>query len=219
MKRIFLIAILSAIAICAIAQDSDTRSSYFGLRANLDLLRIGNSPDDVYEGDFGANVGAVYNIPIARRFFAEPALYGFYNRFSPAILSSEQTVLYARAMQAGIRGILNFGYHFGQSPAKGLRIALGPMVNLPFVGRTSDLHPIGEIDYQYSHDLYSPDCLFYQKRFNVAVNLQISYIYYNWEFTFSNSKGLLNLSQIPNHIYRNSIDQNNLCVGIGYNFR
>lgn len=228
MKRFFLYLMFCALVFVAKAQDNRVGSiekeneKSWSARFNGDLLRIGDSPEDLYDGDFGFNAGVAYRIPLGSRFFVEPSVYGFYNRFAPGIeVEGENlsgSVWYARAMEAGFRGIVSVGYVCRSRESSSFSVALGPLLNYPVVGRVSDPKPKGTMKYELSHDLFSHDTPFPMKRFNLGINLQIVWQLNRMELILSNSKGLLNLSDIRVEGYDHRVDQNNLCLGLGYRF-
>lgn len=219
-ERILFAIVLLLTTLCSVAQTSthENADKSWSTRVNIDLLRIGDSPEDVYEGDFGINAGVAYRHPIANRWYVEPSLYAFYNRFAPGVNTNNNDIWYARAIEVGVRGIMSCGYIISQSPNSNFSVAVGPLINLPFIGKVSDAYPKDYRDHQLKHDLYSGSSPFKQKRLDIGINLQLCWAINQWEIVASNSKGLLNLSDFNIEGYNHAINQNNLCIGVGYRF-
>ena len=225
MKKFISIFVLTlcVVAISELSVHAEEAKNKFSIRVAGDLLRPGDSPGDIYDGDFGANISFAYLIQFNKNLYLEPGVICYVNRFGPSryiTQEGEGLQVYAKGMQSGFRLPVYIGWNFSSDENSRWSIALGPMVCMPLVGKVWGLKTKngGDLPEIGSSDLYSPNSIFYQKRLDLALNLHLGYHFGDYEVYASNSKGLLNLAPSSRSGELDFLDQNNLCLGLGWSF-
>lgn len=217
-----------ALTLCCISGNElsafgEEQQNQFSVRVAGDLLRPGDSPGDIYDGDFGANISFAYQIQLNNNLYLEPAVIYYFNRFGPSRYMKQglkESQVYAKGMQTGLRLPVHVGWNFYGSRKSRWSIALGPMICVPLAGKVWGLKTKsgGKLPEIGSSNLYSPNSIFYQKRLDLALNLHLGYHWGDYEVYASNSKGLLNLAPKSRSGELDFLDQNNLCLGVGWSF-
>ncbi len=190
--------------------ETDTPKGFWGVRVNIDVTVPGEVKDDgvgveMFNPGPGLSVGAIYNVPINKRFYFEPGLY--LQLHNTGYKKKYIDVDNANMLEYAMRVPLLFGIKFPTRTGF-FTITTGPGLSVGLSGKTH-VKDYGETA---SIDMYKDGI----RRFDLNWNVGFAIYFKDYMIGLNGYYGLLNSLKDGDGA---SWHQNYITIGFGYNFK